>query len=256
MTSIDLSNLFDRYTLQARLYPALLVIFPVAPTLLVWFPAFQDLLGLLVSVCVSFGVIFLLGQLGRDRGKAIEKWLYTQWDGKPSIAMLRWRDDRLDRFTKQRCHDYLKGAVTTAHFPNAAVELADPGLADEAYQAATQWLLDHTRDKTTFRLLFIENINYGFRRNMLGLRPFGIVVSLAVALLATGASVKGYLAIEEMPSMSQVIVSVVGWLAAACWIFWVRSDWVRVPAEQYARHLLAACTTLSEPQKPSPAAAA
>jgi hypothetical protein len=90
------------------------------------------------------------------RGKPIEKSLYAEWGGKPSVAMLRWRDERVDRFTKQRCHDYLKGVVATARFPDAAEEYADPRVADEAYEAGTQWLLDHTKDTKAFPLLFKE----------------------------------------------------------------------------------------------------
>jgi hypothetical protein len=246
---IDLSTVLDRYSRQARLYPALLVLVPVPMALLTWFPDLRDPLGLLFSLAAACGAVYLLAQLGRDRGKAIEPSLFKEWGGKPSVALLRWSDQRIDRFTKQGYHTCLAAAIATAKFPNAAEELADPGLADEAYEAATKWLLQKTRDTKVYRLLFNENISYGFRRNLLGLRVAGIAVSLAVAALSTGAAIERYTAAGMTPSTAVVIASAIAWVAAAWWVFGVRASWVRIPADQYGIQLLAACTDLAEPVK-------
>lgn len=247
---IDVSAITDRYGRQARLYPALLVLVPVPLALFAWFPQVQALLEALVSVAVGCGVLFLLSQVGRDRGKRLEPELFKMWGGKPSVALLRWRDDRIDRHTKQQYHSFLGRAVPTAKFPTPVEEIADPGLADEAYEAATRWLLGKTRDTKLFRLLFNENIYYGFRRNLLGLRPFGIAVALGVAIASSGVAGERYFVAGEIPALSVVLASAVAWIGAVWWTLGVRPDWVRIPADQYALHLLAACATLSEPHKP------
>ena len=61
-----------------------------------------------------------------------------------------------------------------------AEEQADPSAADAAYNTATSAIRNQARD-ARFALLHKENANYGFRRNLLGLRLWGIAASLGVA---------------------------------------------------------------------------
>jgi hypothetical protein len=69
-------------------------------------------------------------------------------------------------------------------FPDAEQEKSDPAKADEFYQSGARWLLDHTRPDAgkKFDLPFKDNVPYGFRRNALGARPFGIVIAIACLL--------------------------------------------------------------------------
>ena len=60
--------------------------------------------------------------------------------------------------------------------PAAQEESADPLKADDVYGGATKRLRELTRgDK---QLLLKENIAYGFHRNMLAMKPVGIVTCL------------------------------------------------------------------------------
>ena len=54
--------------------------------------------------------------------------------------------------------------------PTVAAEANNPAGSDSVYMSATKWLLSQTRDTKVYSLLFQQNINYGYRRNMLGLR--------------------------------------------------------------------------------------
>ena len=80
-------------------------------------------------------------------------------------------------------------------------------------------------------MLLKENINYGFCRNLLGMRPTGVATSLLgfAACVAAGLHYR----------------STTPWfLAIAClaflarWVFTIRPDWVRIPAVAYAERLL------------------
>lgn len=64
-----------------------------------------------------------------------------------------------------------------------------PAGADHVYQAAIAVLISRTRGRRReYPLIFTENCNYGstFRRNMLGLRPWGKLLA-AVGILALAA---------------------------------------------------------------------
>ncbi|MEN1374916.1 hypothetical protein AAIH49_33385, partial [Pseudomonas aeruginosa] len=60
--------------------------------------------------------------------------------------------------------------------PTAEEESANPDKADDIYIGATKRLRELTR--TNKQLLLKENIAYGFHRNMLAMKPVGILSSL------------------------------------------------------------------------------
>ena len=122
------------------------------------------------AVVVYCGASLWLIQTVRDRGKALEARLYRSWGGKPSVAMLRHRDDRLDSTTKARYRRFLCGAVPDLVLASPEGERDDPEQADARLESANRWLLAQTTDHARFALLFTENMNYGYRRNLLGMR--------------------------------------------------------------------------------------
>jgi hypothetical protein len=159
--------------------------------------------------------------------------------------MLRWRDRRIDDTTKTRYKTFLTDNILGLNLPDAGAEAANPAMADDAYQSATNWLLARTRDKKTFGLLFEKNISYGFRRNVLGLRRLGVAVSL-VALAGTTIAT-----IHETIVGGQLDGTLVfgGLVALAALLFWttvVKASWVEAAANAYARELLAACDSLGD----------
>ena len=121
--------------------------------------------------------------------------------------------------------------------PSAAEEEADPQAADARYDDALADVRQRTRDREQFPLVFEENANYGFRRNMLGLRPWGLAVSLvslavSIALLVFSSGSFGERAARWC------LPAAVALLLAAFWWGAVTPAWVRVPAEAYAERLI------------------
>lgn len=167
-----MSNLYalicDPYDRRARLSPALLSLLPIVFLFICLYPNREPIWTSLGGVVVYFGCTMLLVQLGRNRGKSLEISLFREWDGKPSVAMLRHRDTRLVETTKYRYRAFLEGNVPELRLATAEQEKNCPIRADEGYESATNWLLAQTRDRDRFRLIFEENINYGFRRNLRG----------------------------------------------------------------------------------------
>jgi len=237
---IALDALFDRYSLLARQRPALLMLFPAAVAVLVIFPSLQTWWSALVTLLGACGVALALGEFAQGRGKLLEPGLFAAWGGMPSIALLRRRDTSIDDATKARYRTCLEAQVKGLRFPSEADEQRDPSSADDAYASACNWLRSQTRDTKKFALLFRQNIGYGFRRNLLGLRPYGIsvaTVSLAVMVVAAWIG-------EDMKTPALLVGAAVNIAVLAFWLFAVTAGWVRIAAEAYARELLAACDGL------------
>lgn len=179
-----LSKLFDSYSRVTCLYPAFLVSAPVVWSLGALHPQLVTGNGsnLILTAIVSFGGMFLLSNLARSCGKSLEEKLNRSWGGLRTTALLCHSDSTIDRFTKTRYHRALEILCgNSIHLPTPEEEAFDPGEAGEKYRSATKLLIEHRRDKK-FDLLHKELANYGFRRNLLGLKPAGIVIA-AVALL-------------------------------------------------------------------------
>ena len=152
------------------------------------------------------------------------------------MLIFRHAHKRFDSITKARYHKRLAALVKGAKAPTPDEEQANPAAADEVYSAWSHYLRSNTRDTKKYPLLFQENVSYGYRRNVWGLRPFGIAVSLVCALVVGGRLsfiYKGTGQIEQELA-GALAVSL---LFLALWLFRFTSDWVRVPANAYAERL-------------------
>ena len=168
--------------------------------------------------------------------------------GKPSVAMLRHSDTRLSASTKNRYRAFLQRVVPGLALASAEDERANPEEAEDGYESANSWLLAQTRDRERFGLLFRENINYGFRRNVWALRPW------AFALEAVAIMVVGVVALEPWTGELSTTLRAIGvevWASLVLTVVHgfffaikIREGWVRLAAEAYAQQLLAGCDVL------------
>lgn len=235
------SNL-DEYTIKARLKPAFLVALPLLCATLALFP--EELTGLstVVSLFVYAGGSVLMSQIGREWGKRKEPGLYQEWDGQPSIQRLRHRD-ATNKQILARYHAKLQELLPDLKIPTAQEEQADPRNADEVYDACCAFLRTETRDKKVFNLIFEENVNYGFRRNLWGMRPLGILAAL-VGLIVIGIAAWGFSRGEPaIPKMLWIYGSI-NLLLLLAWLFVFNKDWVKTAAVAYGERLLESCEKL------------
>lgn len=244
-----LGTFFDTYDRAARLYPALICLFPVVAVAVGVHGTALSPNAALITLVTSFGGLFLFMSLSRDLGKRLEPILFSSWGGKPSTQLLRHRDTTIDPVTKKRFHSFLEKHLEV-HFPTHQEEAADQEAADDIYKSGVQWLLGKTRDKTKFPLVFRENVNYGFRRNCLGVKPIGILVAL-LSMLWTLAAEGVFLVSAQQPAQSIIAASIgtkVALLIAISMVFvWallITKDSVKRVAFSYADMLLRACDSL------------
>lgn len=192
---------------------------------------------------VSVGLSMLVVQFGRDFGKRKEPALWESWGGPPTTQFLRHRNTKFNPLLRQRYHSCLRKLRPDLKIPSPEQEVRDPDGADQIYSATTRYLISETRDIKKFPLIFKENVNYGFRRNLWGLKPFGLAIS---TLGASACMLRLWLVYQSNQRISAETASgsVINLALLLVWLFWVTPSTVRITAEAYAERLLEACEKL------------
>jgi hypothetical protein len=233
---------FDKYTRQARLKPSLLVLLPAFITVAVWFPKVWTLLGGLTAILSACGLTFMLAELARYQGRQIESKMIATNGGKFTTIFLRHRDQTISSATKKSYHGLLKKKAKRG-MPTTQDEDADPHSADDLYRSAVDWLLEATRSEKRFQLVRLENISYGFRRNLLGLKaPALLLLSLCIPLNV--ALCIRALHGDDTRFWAGCAVSSALVAALIVWIFVIRLPFVEDAGRSYALRLLAQCDVL------------
>lgn len=195
----------------------------------------------LVALLVGATGLMVCG-IVRDAGHRAQARLWREWGGSPTLKRLRFRDsDRPQRV--ERLHARLQLLLGT-ELPTADEEAADPKAADDRYDDAIADLRQLTRSGDAYHVLAAENAEYGFRRNLYGIRPLGLVVAGVCGLVAVS------LILISTGTLEQRIVR---WgpgalVAIGCLALFgrvVTSAWVRLAGERYADRLLEAARSLA-----------
>lgn len=235
---------FDSYSIRARLMPALIVALPLGLSLLGWVPALTIGANALLGVATTCATAILI-QVGRDFGKRKEPTLFEVWGGAPATTLLRHSSPSLNPVIRRQYHKRLAQFLPDGELPDAVREAASPKEADQAYEACIHRLRGSTRDKAKFPLVAHENVNYGFRRNLYGMKRLGvwlagsgILISTAGLCFASGSS-EAFRVIQGGSVVSNSIL-------LTFWLTMVNSEWVRLAATAYAERLLEACLHLSD----------
>lgn len=231
---IDLSKHTDPYERKARLYPALLCIFPIIISISISFPSIFTTLSGFVALAAAFGLLQFISHLARDRGKALENGLFNLWGGMPSVVVLRHSDSLIPSPAKIKYHSVLskKSGIKA---PSREIEKKYPQQADAVYLSWSDFLRGKTRDPKKYPLVFKENVNYGFRRNLLGLKWY-CVLSGAVGLVILNMPILNGNELSE----TMIAISLLFLLYMHVFIFVVNNSWVEVVAKAYGKQLIEA----------------
>jgi hypothetical protein len=257
------SLLGDRYTREARLAPAFLSVFPILLVLIAFFPGLRSAVPALLALFCVFGVVRWISHIARGIGDRREKDLYRRWGGKPTTTMLRFAARRTDAHGVPRLSEVeyllqeaplLKDIEPMLHkrggprFPtqaedDCAVEEGKKNAGkgarhlDSLYEPVVAWMRENSRGN---KLVFEENISYGFQRNFYALKGFAIACGV-VALIAQGIAVfaawhKIWLHHASRAVSGTVLVAIVAYIIGVC--LFVSEDSVMIQGFTYARQLL------------------
>ena len=249
-----LEKLFDKYSLTARLYPALLTAAPIIWSAIALFPdVTNSIVHASVFTLVAGCLLYFLTSVARSKGKFAEAKLIAKWGAWPTTLLLRHRDQTVDKITKARHHKTLSSLCGGLHFPSEVEEDQSPEQADEVYRSATKRLLEQRRG-AQYGMIHAENASYGFRRNLFGLKPAAIVISMVVSILTTigwflvtPAPYTFHLIIQASlayPHLPLLVLVDVGYVAL--WVWVVRESFVFQAGKEYAIALLRTLDQQSE----------
>ena len=217
----------DAYTVKARWLPAALVTVPIIVLMISTFEL-DALIGIVgpVGASLLFGVV--AGEIARSRGKGVEVSLVRDWGGLPTTLSLRAIpvSDPHRRHRREQVE-----ALSGRRLPSLLEQESAPSESDLIIEQVVRTALAVLRSEegNGFDVLQNENISYGFRRNLLALRPFGLVIAVAAFGFTFAVTVLGLLA-WAVATPILVIQAAVGvlWLAIA------RRDWVKEQAESFS----------------------
>jgi len=181
---MDIFKFFDAYSIRARLFPAIIAAAPALAALMLLISWKSFGLSNLAATLGMLVLLYAIADFARRRGRALEDNLYAEHGGKPSITMFRRNDGTIDTGSKDRYRAFLASKLAVVA-PSAEDETADQVAADDFYAQCGNWLRQNTRDTKKFPILFGENITYGFRRNLLGVKVLALCLNLIVVGLCT-----------------------------------------------------------------------
>jgi len=236
-----IAQYFDHYVISARVKPAFFVVLPLAATVIAWWPEAQQLGGAVLTFLVTFGTIGFMSNLISNRGNELQERLFKELGGAPTTILLRHGDGHLDGYTKERYHRFLEGMIPGLTFPSDAHEQADPSNADACYTSATTFLRERTRDKKKYPLVYADNVAYGYARNLLAMKPWGIM-SAALAMAVNIALLYPQILSDfQIERAGQLAATGVSMIMVYVFALVVNKKYVMARAVRYARSLLAVC---------------
>jgi hypothetical protein len=234
---------FDEYGRNAQLKPALVAFLPLTMSLLAWTGTGSAVAKTIGGILATSGATYALAMIARNRGREIQRRLWDEWGGSPTIQLVRHRGTG-NPVLRERWHRDLEKKLGQK-FPTAEEEAADPDAADSVYDAATRLLINERRDKTKYPLIFRENVNYGFCRNLFALRGIGIVTAIIGIVASAACGLYTSSKVQALPWGCCMI----NFLILIAWVFIVTRSWVKPPALAYAERLLESCDPAGAPRK-------
>jgi hypothetical protein len=235
---LQLLNLTDRYERKARLLPALIVALPLAiaagtagALTADWYSALG--FGALIGGVVGVG----LAHLARIPGTRLETKLCRKWGGLPTRRWLRPSDTTCSDEQKSRWRGAIR-TLTGLTLPATSGTKSEADI-DRLIDDAVRQLRHRLRDDPAASFVRTHNEDYGFARNLTGLRWVWLLFSVA------GAAVCGFSAYSGHVQPVALAASGILVLIAATSAFTL-PGYVRHCADRYAEALLAAAISAAD----------
>jgi len=221
-------NIFDKYTIKARLLPTFIMILPI---IMLLFYSYDKYNYVFIFIMFIFVIIltYAFSYHVRERGKKIEIKQKNIWGGLPTTILLRHRSN----FLKTDDYHKLFKSNFNITLPSIEEEEENPENADQQYETAITLLKEKTRKN---EILLNENIDYGFIRNCLGIKTLSLSISTIVFLifiLMYYFDSKTIIINNNALLFIIILISLILW-----WVFTISKKRLKTSAYNYAKQLL------------------
>ena len=221
---------------------------PAAITALSWYPDAKTFMGGILTILISFGVMTFISGLISNLGNTLQDKLFVTWGGAPTTDIIRYTNNILDEYTKIRYNQWLETKIDGLSMPSPAEEVTAPDIADQKYRSATNFLREFTRDKKKYPAVYRDNVAYGFARNLLAIRRFGLWVSgititinvylVCLLFLDSATTPLNDFIKLNLTGIGAGVLSVIMFIV---FLFVINNNYVRGRAIRYAKSLYETC---------------
>ena len=224
-------DILDPYNIRARLSPSIILLGPIALTLFFCFESVYNATSSAVSLVILFAMTNYVPILQRRLSKR------NMLPDNYAARLLQWDNTEIDKLSKQRYYEKLASLDPSfSIFRNPS----DTKKFKDCCESAVIYLRNNTRDN---HLVYEENINCGFCKNMLIDKPIGITINIVMAILTFLYSwmVSGQIAAISHKNWFSICINL---LFVIFWIFAINKKMLEESAKRYAYTLITSIDSL------------
>lgn len=232
-------DILDPYNIRARLSPSIILLGPIALTLFFCFESVYNATSSAVSLVILFAMTNYIPILQRRLSKR------NMLPDNYAARLLHWDNTEIDKLSKQRYYEKLASldpSFSIFRNPSDTKEFKD------CCESAVIYLRNNTRDN---HLVYEENINCGFCKNMLIDKPIGITINIVLAILTFLYSwmVSGQIAAISHKNWFSICINL---LFVIFWIFAINKKMLEESAKRYAYTLITSIDSLKPKESKDP----
>lgn len=236
-------NLYmDTYNLRARLSVGIILLSPILLGLYLQIEAVRNLSTTAVMTLALIAISNIIVVMTRLVGKKASNKI------KQRRVYVRDCFKQMNRYSRERiCTNLIAVTPLFATLENEPETEQDAVEYDRILDSAIDIIEERTRN---LKIVVDENITYGFCRNMLGVKKWGILLALALYALEFGLIQYDSL---QYGNPEMVITILINTAYLCMWLFLVNANLVEFSANNYAEAILKAagsisfCTSNGEP---------
>jgi hypothetical protein len=230
-------NLSNRYERKARFLPALLSLLPALSAVFAYAPQFDLVQALATSVGIGAAVGILLSHVASAMGNRLQRKLWPDW---PHDAPThRWLQPADETVSQQQKGLWYRQAWQVTGIDLEQAIAHGPAETRGAVNDVVRSVRNQLRGSKMGIHVEAHNIDFGFARNLTGLRPVLVLVSL----ISMAACWGGHLRLGH-PLMFSVAATIV-WVAV-CYTAWLLPRYVIEKSTHYADSFFAALSRLGD----------
>lgn len=228
-----MTDIFGAYNIRSRISVGIVVLAPILIQAYMLIPEVRNVSSTFVISIITFALSNLMIIVARTTGsKALHKCFP---DGLPAQKFLLPENTTIDKYTKARYYSFFK-----AHLNN--FEITDNVTDMKAHsESAIKWLISRTRNSTEFPLIAEENTNLGFAYNLLGMKPLGITICIALIVFDVLVMIVSHCKDITVDITLFLFCIIFTMLYLIIWFCIINKKLVKNCAKKYAFALLSAC---------------